>query len=423
MVDYPKSAPALLMAARYYAAADAPSQAVVYATRSVAADPSYKPAAIFLAVQELPNPYLHQGGVDALFKVAEAGDAYSVLALEALAQEPSLQPTEIDRAVALMTAHPLHDENARIAMLILQLRQTPERRAELLDAATDAHRQAPVNDLIMFANWLNSVNESARVLDLISSDTALGQRALFMAYLDALGNLHRWSDLETLLTRRQVPLEQPYVELYLYRCARELGDAEAADLHWRTAQVTAAHNAQESMYLGDYAANLGDNERAEGIYRLLIHDLIVGRSAYLGLLRVDWSKSTATLAALLDEMAARWPDDEGIQNDDIYYNLLLGLHVPQMETRADALVQRDPYSTAHITDVALARLRQDDAPGAMKILENSPIDWNAANPSSLAVFAATMEANGFHPQAQQALQKINRTQLRPEEIALIRNIR
>jgi hypothetical protein len=34
-----------------------------------------------------------------------------------------------------------------------------------------------------------------------------------------------------------------------------------------------------------------------------------------------------------------------------------------------------------------------------------------------------MEANGFHPQALQAVQKINRAQLRPEEIALIRNIR
>jgi tetratricopeptide (TPR) repeat protein len=74
MKDDPRSAPSLLVAARYYSLAGSPTQAMAYATRASAADPSYTPAALFLAGQELANPYLHQAGVDALLTLADRDD-------------------------------------------------------------------------------------------------------------------------------------------------------------------------------------------------------------------------------------------------------------------------------------------------------------------------------------------------------------
>jgi hypothetical protein len=142
----------------------------------------------------------------------------------------------------------------------------------------------------------------------------------------------------------------------------------------------------------------------------------------MGLLRVDWSKSTRTMADLLDEMAVRWPDDEGVINDDVYYHLLLRQHVPEMARQAETLVKNNPYSAAHLTTLALARLRQHDDEGALKVYEGSHIPWDTAAPSTVAVYAATLEANGRDRLAHRISASIPRDKLRPEEAALIRDL-
>jgi hypothetical protein len=285
--------------------------------------------------------------------------------------------------MARLESRPLRSEAERITDLIFQLERHPDRQEGLLDAAVATHRDVPEADLRQFASWLNSVNQPARVLQLVPRDQALKSRELFLIYLDALGELKRWGDIAALLGKGPVPLEQASIELYLYRCARETGDAEAAD----------------SLYLADYAARLGDNERAAALYRQFTRDLVTGRAAYLGLLRVEQGQSTPTLLALLDQMASRWPDDEAVLNDDIYYNLLLNLRVREMEKRAVDQAKANPFSTAHLTNVALAYLRLHHPDWALRVYEHSQIPWKTATPSARAVYAATLSQTGHPAQA------------------------
>jgi tetratricopeptide (TPR) repeat protein len=428
MKDDPRSAASLLVAARYYALAGSPTQAMAYATRAAAADPANMPAALFLAAQELANPYLHQAGVDALLKIADRDDAdddddSSSRAIEVLAQDPTLSAPEIDRAMARLESRPLRSEAERITDLIFQLERHPDRQEGLLDAAVATHRDVPEADLRQFASWLNSVNQPARVLQLVPRDQALKSRELFLIYLDALGELKRWGDIAALLGKGPVPLEQASIELYLYRCARETGDAEAADIHWRSAQLAASHSPRQSLYLADYAARLGDNERAAALYRQFTRDLVTGRAAYLGLLRVEQGQSTPTLLALLDQMASRWPDDEAVLNDDIYYNLLLNLRVREMEKRAVDQAKANPFSTAHLTNVALAYLRLHHPDWALRVYEHSQIPWKTATPSARAVYAATLSQTGHPAQALAVAASLKPGTLRPEEAALVQGMR
>jgi hypothetical protein len=423
LVKHPEDAQNLLMAGRLYAMSGNDNQAMIYATRATFNDPTSKPAAIFLALQEIKNPYLRQAGIDALMKLGDSDDIFGVLALQRVADEPNLKPEEVDHVIARLKTHPLAAEMQRITVLALEIKKNPAQRDALLKAAMAAHQGASVEDLQQFAVWLNTNGESERVLAILPRDQALTTKGLFKAYIDALGILKRWGDLEAVLTKDKVPLEGPFVQLYLARCAHEEGDEKASNLYWRQAQIAAAHNPKQSILLALYAEKMGQNERAESIYLLLTDEPLVSRIAFLGLLRLNESKDTRTIRDLLDQMATRWPNDPSIQNDDIYLNLLLNEKVPEMYQRTAELLKGDPLSLSYRTYLALSYLRLKKPEDALKVFRNSKIDWTKAPVSSVVVYAASLEGNGEHREARHAALALHRLTLRPEEQALIKSIR
>jgi len=275
--------------------------------------------------------------------------------------------------------------------------------------------------MLILGKWLNSIQEWPRTLTLIPVDKALVNKDLFLVYLDAMGALRQWEAMKTLLTQNHVPLEASYLDTYLFRCSLELGDVREAELFWSSAQVAASHSPRQMLDLASYAEKSGDKPRAASIYRLLTPDRMVGRSAFLGLLRVS-KNDAGTLRDLLDAMAQRWPDDASVANDDVYYNLLLNTRVSEMYRRALELSQSDPQSMPHLTDLALAYLRLNGAAHAMNVYANSHIQPATASPSTLVVYAATLHANGRDNEAHQILSSLNLTALRPEEAALVQSI-
>ena len=418
-----RNAANLLMAARYYGLGGATSRALGFAELSVKSDPNYKPAVIFLAIQELDNPDLRQSGIDSLLKVAHEGDAYGFLAIQRLAQISDLTPQENQATLDALNAYGGENETRKIVELTLQMKLHPSQRDSLLQQAVAGHANASDDDLAQFGGWLNSVGESKWIFAMIPKEKLLKSKDLFLVYLDAMAAGRQWDDMDALMTKNHPPLETAYVELYLYRCSEELDDPESADLHWRGAEIAASHSGRESLYIADYAAKLGEYDRAEPIYRRLTHDMMAGRPAYLGLIRIYQSRDTAKLRDLLDEMTGRWPDDEAVANDDIYYNLLLNTKVSEMNARALALARTDPYSAPHLANVALAALRLHNPAQALRVFTDSHIQWENASAMTRVVYAATLQANHHSDEASRALASVNRATLPPEEKALIKDIR
>jgi tetratricopeptide (TPR) repeat protein len=411
-----------LLAARWSNRRGTEAQTIQLATRAVNDDPAYKPAVLFLAIHELDNSYLHQDGVDSLFRLAGADDDFGLSALRQLAVDPGLKPAEIDRLVARLHSHPLAGELERVAALNLEIKLHPDRREALLDQGVADHRTSTPADLAVFAEWLNNHQQAGRVLKLLPRERALSNRDLFTAYLNALSLLNRWADIKTVLTGASVPLDVPLVELYLSRCADEMGDDQTSELHWQKAAASALHNPAQSFHLALYAEKLGQNERAAAVYRTLTQEPVTARAAYQGLLRVSKDKDTRTLRDLLDEIVSRWPADSEMESQDIYLNLLLNERAREMHDRAVRILTGDSNSISHRTNVALACLRLHDPTGALAPYRYVSIDWNTAPVPDLIVYAAVLDANGYVKKAHHLLGSVNRHALRPEARDLIKSI-
>ena len=411
-----------LLAARWCTERGTPAQTMYYATRAVDDDPAYQPAVLFLAVQELANTYLHQNGIDSLFHLADSDDDSGLMALRHLALDPNLKPAEVNRLIARLRSHPLAGELERSAALNLEIKLHPGQREALIDQAVVDHQKSVPADLAAFAEWLNGHGEAARVLKLIPRERALSNKDLFTAYINALGGLNRWADLKTILSGATVPIEAPFVELYLSRCAGKMGDDQVSDLHWENAVSAAAHNPDQSLQLATYAEKLGQNERAAAVYRAVTQDPAAARIAYQGLLRVSSDKDTRTRRDLLEQVVSRWPMDQEMVSEYIYCNLLLNEHVQEMHQRAVDILAEDSYSISRRTNVALACLRLNDPADASKVYNRVSIDWKAVAVPDLVVYAATLQANGYTKSAHRLLASVNRHTLRPELRELIKSI-
>ena len=415
--DDPKN---LVLAAKLYSLVGDSSKAMAFATRASLNEPGNKATTIFLALEELKNSYLHQAGVDSLFKVADEDDAYGLIALQRLVSVSNLSPQEIDHVIARLHSHPMGGELQKLSALSLELKRNPSQRNALLKDAVAAHQNASLDDLRQFTNWLNTVNESARVLSLISPQKALADHNLFVVYLDALIALKKWSDLKSILSQPKIPIEPVYEQLYLSRWAEGIGDTQSEELYWHGAELAATHNPRQNLALALYAEKVGRNDRANAIYRVLIQEPIIARVTFAGLLRVNASQDTATLRDILDQMVRRWPMDVVAMDRDIYYNLLLNNRVQDMFQRATLLMKDDPKSLSHRTNVALAYLRLKKPEEALKIYHDVNIQWDHAPTSSLAVYVATLVANGRVVRAHHIFQLIAPDTLRAEERTLIK---
>ncbi len=107
---------------------------------------------------------------------------------------------------------------------------------------------------------------------------------------------------------------------------------------------------------------------------------------------------------------------------DTYYNLLLNDRVEEMLSRETSLVKDDPYALYHRTNLALAYLRLKKPSEALKVYDNTNVQWSQAPASSAVVYAATLAANGQPARAHRIIQLIDRDNLREEERALIKSI-
>jgi hypothetical protein len=419
----PKSAPNLLLAARFCALTGDPVHALALGSQAQQVDPKSEPVRIFLALQELNNPYLHAQGVEQLESVADANDSYGLLALQRLAEEKNLDPTQLDHLIQRLKSHPLAGEAQRLTALGLEIRRQPAQRAQLIDRAMADHAGASTADRQAFARWLVTLHEPERVLTLIPLDEALGNQDLFSDYLDAMSELGQWSALRKILLDHKVPLEEPLVQLYLARCACELGDDKSEELYWRSAEIAAAHNPKLQLGLAVYAEQEGEKDRAAELYRLLTAEPLVARVAFEGLLRTIRRQGTPAQRDVLDQMAARYAGDPTVEGADIYLNLLLKDHLKEMGDRLGPLLQTNPDDLALRTDLALIELRTGHVADALAVFRVTPLDWTKAPVPTQVVYAATLEANGRHREARRILVPVDLDQLRPEERRLVRDVR
>lgn len=420
----PKSAQTYLLASKLNALTGDLPGSLAFAQQAHEIDPSNEEVALFLASLMLNSPNSHAAGLDLLWTLVD-GDSQSCLSAVVLAaRHKGMSPEQQGRLIARLNNHPLATEAERLLMLELQIQRNPEQREALLQAATEKYRLIGGEELRLFGIWLNSHGESARTLEAIPLEHAVTRKDLFLVYLDALSAQKKWDEVAEVLTRSGLPLDETYLELYKSRACAELGDANGADKHWRLSQIAAQKSAgvgnpEQAFYIANYAEKLGQSANAERMYRFLMGSPLTARPACEALLRLAVAKGTQPTRDILREMRTRWPEDIAVQNDYAYFQLLLGEEIDASREKAAELAEKFPGSLPHHTTLALGYLRSGNPAAALKVFEGLPVAWDKAPETSIAVYAAVLDANGRTEEARRLAAALDASALRPEEQALI----
>src|SRR5947207_345360 len=350
-----------------------------------------------------------------------------------------------------LEAHPLAKALQKLIALDLVEHVDTSRRDELIAQGIAQLKNGDANDLFALATWLNSKKEFEKTVEAIPLEKALLGRELFLQYLDALGGLERWGEIKQLLEGDRYPLDPVVQGMYLARCSAQLGEKAAAENNWQRALEAAAGDPGKLITLGDYAEKNGIVDVAQSAFDNAAIQSPKLRLAQQGRLRLaQRSGDTGKIHVVLADMLKIWPNDDAVQNDEGYTRLLLldsssergarsdqqgekeseekaQLQPPSSELQAlsalaEKLVERNPRSLPHRTFLALARLKQNRAADALSVYENITVARSALTPSTLAVHAAVLAANGKTEEAKSEVEQIKTDNLLPEERALVEQL-
>jgi tetratricopeptide (TPR) repeat protein len=353
-----------------------------------------------------------------LWKSLRDGGPEAPAAIQLLATAPDLTPPEIRELLAGLEKIPTSDA-AKLLKIDLETRLVPEAKNQLIANAAAEAKTSP-EKLLNLCRWLSQKREFETVKKLIPLEKALESKDLFTVYVDAMASLGQWPDLETIFSKKNLPIEPVLAELYRARIDTELKKEARAKFHWEQALLLAGQNNASLAYIGEYAERIGAWPQAAKAYEALASDPSQTRAAYQGLIRIaEKTGNTAGLRDLMKTLLDLYPKDPAPQNDLAYLNLLLKNDMPAARHTAEVLFKEHPQTLAYRTTLALANLRNNNPAEAKKAYEGTTFDWTQALPGWQAVYASVLGASGEADQARKLAQTIDKSRLKPEERALI----
>ena len=273
--------------------------------------------------------------------------------------------------------------------------------------------QSEPGDLVDLSRWLNAHQQSSRVLSLFSIERALQDNQLLMVRLDALANLQRWNEIDSLLARPDLTLDPSVLESFRARSAQEQNQSLDAELHWSHAISFAYGDPLKLRFI----ANFAEQSRAPGV-ALKAYDQLAkfpdyASFAYLGTQRLSARQGDlAVQRSAAQKIAALAPNDPNAVAQLAYLDLLAGRDVDKNLEAAKKLVERYPDRLSFRVAAALGYLRRHDPGSALAQFKGPagapPIEWSNTPASWRAIYAAALIANDDSNGAQKIIRTIDR---------------
>jgi tetratricopeptide (TPR) repeat protein len=396
--------------------------AIALMRQALALDPENRPYRLLLAqmLNFSANDEIQKEAVNMLRTLAQTHDKDGLKALVVMSRNRGLD--EISRRWILeqLRQHPLLDDSGRFAAWELETRLGGRDPKIVLQGAVDFFKSSNLSRKSMAARWLYNQGEPELALELASPSDVSANQDLLLVRLDALASLKNWPEVEKELATLHVPLSQMLIFLYRARAAQELGDPARSKVYWEQARTAAAAEAGMLSYLGNYALKLGLYDEAKRTFFQMTQLPTQAQAGYAALLQVEAQHGSASeLLETLKQMTADLPQEPEPKNDWAYLSLLLNTNVDEAWKMAEALVEAHPEMLAYRSTLALGYLRRNDLQGAKKVYQGLEIDWSTAPASWKMIYAVVLAADGNKTQAVIYLRSIDRSELRPEELALL----
>ena len=407
-----------LLADRAATARQRLNAALVLITAGDKASPSDAWAEIRRLAEDPASPE----SLDALLLMAQrAGSAPGAEASTEAGQGAFPSRSEL---IERIEAHPQAGIQPRLLALDLRMAEDPKRRAEWIQSAVDRFAGTKDDaDLASLARWLYAHGEFTRVLDVLPPARAADDRALFFQRLDALAALERWAEIRQVIESHPINIDPVVEQMYLARCAQQLGEPKVRDARWEAALHAAGTDPDKLLPLGTYAQKNGNLETALAAFRAAVQTAPESGPANEALLgALEAAGRTREERAVIATLAERRPQDPAVRNDAAYLDALLGENERAALDTAKQLVRTDPASLPHRTTLALAELRAGNNLAALDAFQGVDTAHAAMSPRQRAVLAAVLWATSYDQAARDAVRDLPLDRLLPEERALVQPI-
>ena len=347
--------------------------------------------------------------------------ALRLLGAQILAQRGT-ESLQADKIADKLLAHPLHTPDDVLLALDLRIMQNPAAKPALLAQTMSERTSGAPDDALAFARWLNRRLHYKESVDFIGRERAASNPDWLLLYLDALAGLERWNDIFTMLDADTIiGLSDSIRLLFLARAAEKSGDLESAGESWREMQLGLAYEKPEVVsFIAAYALRIGEREQATKAYTTLSRRKETALEGYLGLIRC-WPQNTsaAELLPLYQEFTDSFPMLAEARSDQTYLKLLTNDKPATAAAIAKEFYDNTPQSLASLSIAALGMLKTGNPSGADALYEGKTIAWLSAPTAWRTVRAAVLYGIGKKKEADELVRTINKSQLRPEERALL----
>jgi len=344
-----------------------------------------------------------------------------LLGAQILAQRGT-EDLQADKIADKLLAHPLHTPDDVLMALDLRIMQSPSAKPALLAQTMSERTSGAPDDALAFARWLNRRLHYKESVDFIGRERAASNPDWLLLYLDALAGLERWNDIFTMLDADTIiGLSDSIRLLFLARAAEKSGDLESAGESWREMQLGLAYEKPEVVsFIAAYALRIGEREQATKAYTTLSRRKETALEGYLGLIRC-WPQNTsaAELLPLYQEFTDSFPMLAEARSDQTYLKLLTNDKPATAAAIAKEFYDNTPQSLASLSIAALGMLKTGNPSGADALYEGKTIAWLSAPTAWRTVRAAVLYGIGKKKEADELVRTINKSQLRPEERALL----
>ena len=361
-----------------------------------------------------------------LLQLVDKNSAIGISALRLLGAQilahRTTESLQADKIADKLLAHPLHTPDDVLLALDLRIMQNPAAKPALLAQTMSERTSGAPDDALAFARWLNRRLHYKESVDFIGRERAASNPDWLLLYLDALAGLERWNDIFTMLDADTIiGLSDSIRLLFLARAAEKSGDLESAGESWREMQLGLAYEKPEVVsFIAAYALRIGEREQATKAYTTLSRRKETALEGYLGLIRC-WPQNTsaAELLPLYQEFTDSFPMLAEARSDQTYLKLLTNDKPATAAAIAKEFYDNTPQSLASLSIAALGMLKTGNPSGADALYEGKTIAWLSAPTAWRTVRAAVLYGIGKKKEADELVRTINKSQLRPEERALL----
>ncbi|MFN0066787.1 MAG: hypothetical protein ACKVYV_04035 [Limisphaerales bacterium] len=360
-------------------------------------------------------------GKELIRTLAATNGPFQLRAIQLLAARPDANRLDREDCLRLLDGLAERDFSTELLRRDIQVQLDPLRKLEIAEDTVQRYGRGKPEEVAAVGAWLVRHDLPARAIELIQPEEAYQSDALFRVRFEALMAAGQDEDAYRFLLDPKARGEEMPLELLRLRTAEKLKREQDVQQHWQRLLKIAGSDARSLRILAETAERGNSLDTAVSAYRALTGIPYEEENAWRNIIRLlDAQGDTWNARDAARRLLRLKKEDEALDMQITYYDLLLAEDVERSLQKAQALVKQSPTNLLNRVVLALGELRNNNPVGAREAISGVTVDWTRIPPGARAVLVATLGANQQNDAAARLLARLPLKILKPEERELIR---